>query len=326
MTTPNQPNDERHHTNGVTERVAPSPIPPRPSPQAGSSADKGSDNSSEKSEPRSDSGKADVPAPEAAEGNGSRFEEGWSQQKPQSNLNRPGQAPVRGRSSSVGLGGNNGVSNARTTTDLAAKAARKEAAMVKSVGIDGPTRSISRPELIKDLPDLSELRHPLPQSEAPAAQSVPRAQTAASAPAGPSAPSPSPSARSTVSQSVQGGEPLRATVQVRHIDPWSTLKVSLVISVAMFFVWMLAVGFLYIVLSGMGVWDRLNSTFTDMVADNNSSSSTGLIDAGSVFGYASVVGLINVVLFTALATIGVFIYNQCTDLVGGVQVTLADPD
>ncbi len=30
MTTPNQPNDERQQTNGVTERVAPSPIPPRP--------------------------------------------------------------------------------------------------------------------------------------------------------------------------------------------------------------------------------------------------------------------------------------------------------
>ncbi|MFG3523869.1 MULTISPECIES: DUF3566 domain-containing protein [Nocardia] len=324
MTTPNQPNDERNHANGVTERIAPSPIPPRPAPRSGSSADNGSGSSPANPESQGDSAKSGAAAPEAAEAGegrgGSRFEEGWSQlpqREPQSNLNRPGQAPVQGRANpQTGLGG--GVKNARTTTDLAAKAARKEAAMVKSVGIDGPTRSIARPELIKDLPDLSDLRHPLPQADAGAAQSVPMAVKTA-------APTVSPAAQAAVAQAVTSGEPLRATVQVRHIDPWSTLKVSLVISVAMFFVWMLAVGFLYIVLSGMGVWDRLNSTFTDMVNDNNSSATT-IIDAGSVFGYAAVIGLINVVLFTALSTVGVFIYNQCTDLVGGVQVTLADPD
>ncbi|MBF6328768.1 DUF3566 domain-containing protein [Nocardia transvalensis] len=318
MTTPNQPNDERHHANGVTERIAPSPIPPRPIPRPGASGENGSGKAPEMSDKPGDPKGQEAPAdsaPEPAEAGGegqgaSRFEDGWSQlpqREPQSNLNRPGQAPVPGRPPVNPVGLNTGVTNARTTTDLAAKAARKEAAMVKSVGIDGPTRSIARPELVKDMPDLSELRHPLPPTEAAGPQQV------------------SPAAQVAVAQSVTTGEPLRATVQVRHIDPWSTLKVSLVISVAMFFVWMLAVGFLYIVLSGMGVWDRLNSTFTDMVSDNGSTS-TALIDAGSVFGYAAVIGLINVVLLTALSTVGVFIYNQCTDLVGGIQVTLADPD
>ncbi|WP_040802199.1 DUF3566 domain-containing protein, partial [Nocardia concava] len=248
---------------------------------------------------------------------GSPFQEGWSQlpqREPQSNLYRPGQAATPGSTGSLKGGGGlqggglqGGVSNARTTADLAAKAARKEAAMVKSVGIDGPTRSIARPELVKDLPDLSELRHPLPPPEP-------------IAPAGPV----SPSAPAAVAQAAATGEPLRATVQLRHIDPWSTLKVSLVISVAMFFVWMLAVGLLYLVLEGMGVWERVNSTLGDFADSSNSSSA--LIDAGSVFGYAGVIGLINVVLLTALSTVGVFVYNQCTDLVGGIQVTLADPD
>ncbi|MEV6068279.1 DUF3566 domain-containing protein [Nocardia sp. NPDC052001] len=252
----------------------------------------------------------EVTAPEAVDGQsaGNPYQDGgWSQlpqREPQSNLYRPGQAPTTGRPGGVGL--NAGVSNARTTADLAAKAARKEAAMVKSVGIDGPTRSIARPELVKDLPDLSEMRHPLPPPE----------------PIPPSGPV-SPSAPAAVAAAAATGEPLRATVQVRHIDPWSTLKVSLVISVALFFVWMLAVGLLYLVLEGMGVWERLNSTFTDMVSD---SSASGLIDAGTVFGYAGVIGMINVVLLTALSTVGVFVYNQCTDLVGGIQVTLADPD
>ncbi|WP_454194376.1 DUF3566 domain-containing protein [Nocardia sp. Marseille-Q1738] len=397
MTTPNQPNDERHQTNGVTERIAPSPIPPRPIPRPVASAENGQPGGGQQgggqpgghpgggqpgghqsqpgpqpggqpvgqpgNQPGANQPKAqqqeirdkqgDFPAPQGspdkvpggdgqdhfdqktarintkaeqsapeggekqaggAPGNGgqqSQYQDGWSQlpqREPQSNLYRPGQAPVAGRPNSAGPGGlGNSMSNARTTADLAAKAARKEAAMVKSVGIDGPTRSIARPELIKDMPDLSEIRHPLPPTEAPGAQS---------SPVSPAVP--------VAVAAIASGEPLRATVQIRRIDPWSTLKISLVISVAMFFVWMLAVGLLYIVLEGMGVWERLNNTFTDMVSQD--SGSVGLIDAGTVFGYAGVIGLINVVLFTALGTVGTFIYNQCCDLVGGIQVTLADPD
>ncbi|WP_305093224.1 DUF3566 domain-containing protein [Prescottella sp. R16] len=183
-------------------------------------------------------------------------------------------------------------------TGTAAPGARSKAA-----AIDGPTRSIARPDLAKDMPDLSEVKHP---STAPAPGGARKAAASALAVPAPVA-----------------GEGLRATVQLRRIDPWSALKVSLVISVALFFVWMVAVGLLYVVLDGMGVWDRLNNAFTEIITD---SSTGGLVSSGQVFGYSALIGLMNVVLFTALATIGSFIYNLCSDLVGGVQVTLADPD
>ena len=38
------------------------------------------------------------------------------------------------------------------------------------------------------------------------------------------------------------------------------------------------------------------------------------------------IGAINIVLFTALCTIGAFVYNICSDLVGGIEVTLAERD
>lgn len=182
--------------------------------------------------------------------------------------------------------------------------ADRSAAKTKAAVIDGPTRHIERKDLAKDLPDLSTVKHPLP--------SAPAEEPAAAQPAAPVA-----------TAAPVAGEPLRATVQVRRIDPWSMLKISSVISVSLFFVWMVAVGLLYGVLEGMGVWERLNSAFTDMVSDTGGG---GLITAGQVFGYATVIGLVNTILFTALATLGAFIYNLCTDLVGGVQVTLADPD
>ncbi|MDO1483868.1 Transmembrane domain of uncharacterised function (DUF3566) [Rhodococcus rhodochrous] len=183
---------------------------------------------------------------------------------------------------------------------------RAAAAKAKSAVIDGPTRHIERKDLAKDLPDLSAVKHPSPGS--PSTGETPQV----SAPSTTAVPTASPAAG-----------PLRATVQIRRIDPWSMLKISSVISVSLFFVWMIAVGLLYGVLAGMGVWERLNSAFTDIVSDAGSGA---LVSAGQVFGYATIIGIANTVLLTALATLGAFIYNLCTDLVGGVQATLADPD
>ncbi len=119
--------------------------------------------------------------------------------------------------------------------------------------------------------------------------------------------------------------PVRASMQIRRIDPWSTLKVSLVLSVALFFVWMIAVAFLYLVLGGMGVWSKLNSNVGDLL-NNTSGSSGDLVSSGTIFGGAVLIGLVNIVLLSAMATIGAFIYNLTTDLIGGVEVTLADRD
>jgi Transmembrane domain of unknown function (DUF3566) len=136
-----------------------------------------------------------------------------------------------------------------------------------------------------------------------------------------------PPASSTTTSRVQVGSrprgPLRASMQIRRVDPWSVLKVSLLLSVALFFVWMIAVAFLYLVLGGMGVWSKLNSNVGDLLTNT---SNTELVSSGAIFGGAALIGLVNIVLLTAMATVGAFIYNLTTDLVGGVEVTLADRD
>lgn len=221
------------------------------------------------------------------------------QSTPQTNLsNRGGSLPTGGQVSAAAA--DRTAAYPAVTEDADAKTQRREAAKSKAAVIDGPTRHIERKDLAKDMPDLSAVRHPESGSEK---------QSAVAAPA--------------LVAARPEGESLRATVQLRKIDPWSTLKISLVIAVSLFFVWMVAVGLLYAVLDGMGVWDRLNSAFTEIV---NESGGGGLVSAGQVFGYAAVIGVINVILFTALTTIGSFIYNLSSDLVGGVEVTLADRD
>ena len=117
--------------------------------------------------------------------------------------------------------------------------------------------------------------------------------------------------------------PRRASLQVKRVDPWSVLKLALVLSVAMFFVWMIAVAVLYGVLDGMGVWDQLNGTFTELTQSDNTATEA-LISAGRVFSVASIIGGINIVLVTALATVAAFIYNVAADFAGGVELTLSE--
>ncbi|HEU5473139.1 MAG TPA: DUF3566 domain-containing protein [Actinophytocola sp.] len=120
-----------------------------------------------------------------------------------------------------------------------------------------------------------------------------------------------------------GRGPRRANLQIKRFDPWSVLKLSLVLGVALFFVWLVAVGALYAVLDGMGVWDKINGISTDLLQSAESSSEP-LISAGRVFGIAAIVGAVNIVLFSALATVGAFVYNVSADLAGGLEVTLAE--
>jgi hypothetical protein len=134
-----------------------------------------------------------------------------------------------------------------------------------------------------------------------------------------------PAGRTQVAASRHQG-PVRASMQIRRVDPWSVLKVSAVLSVALFFVWMIAVAFLYLVLGGMGVWSKLNSNVGDLLTSASGSSGGELVSSGTIFGGAALIGLVNIVLLTAMATIGAFIYNLTTDIVGGVEVTLADRD
>jgi hypothetical protein len=120
--------------------------------------------------------------------------------------------------------------------------------------------------------------------------------------------------------------PRRARLQLRHIDTWSALKISLVLSIALFFIWMVAVAVLYGVLSALGVFDTLNDLFGQLGSSSGTRGGGDVITPGLVFWGAAVIGAINVVLMTALCTVGTFIYNLCSDLVGGLELTLSERD
>jgi hypothetical protein len=157
-------------------------------------------------------------------------------------------------------------------------------------------------------------RSPSPSPGAAATASQPFVATAATA--------------ATVGQPLRTGKPKRARLVVRRVDPWSVLKFSLLFSLCLFVVFVVAVAALYFALDALGVFDSVNQFVRDVTQANPGGKATGGFDvtfsAGRIIGSAVVIGLINVVIITAISTLGAFLYNLCADIVGGIEVTLGE--
>ncbi|HET8600951.1 MAG TPA: DUF3566 domain-containing protein [Segeticoccus sp.] len=121
--------------------------------------------------------------------------------------------------------------------------------------------------------------------------------------------------------------PRRVRLTVSRCDPWSVMKISFLLSVAIGIAFVVMIAVLWLLLSGMGVFADVNRTVSDIVNNPQSGSAFNIMDYigfGRVVSLAVVIGVIDVVLMTAISTLGAFLYNICSSLVGGLQVTLSD--
>lgn len=118
-----------------------------------------------------------------------------------------------------------------------------------------------------------------------------------------------------------GRSPRRARLTLSHINVYSVFKFSCVLAIALFFVWLIMVGVLYGILDVSGVFSKINDTVHTISGDGKSND---VVTGSLVFGSAIIIGVVNIVLFIALSTIGAMIYNLCADLVGGAEVTLSE--
>ncbi|MFG2061837.1 DUF3566 domain-containing protein [Micromonospora sp. NPDC048871] len=133
-------------------------------------------------------------------------------------------------------------------------------------------------------------------------------------------------ARSSVSSAASRG-PRRARLNLKRIDPWSVMKFAFAVSVVLFIVIVVATSVLYLALDAMGVFSSVNDSLSDLVNAGGGQGTNGFqITAKGVIFSSMLIGAVNVVLFTALATLGAFVYNVCADLVGGIELTLAERD
>ena len=208
-------------------------------------------------------------------------------------------------------------------------------------GGDGAAPEVQRPDGPPPAPPVSATQS-IPASGAMRAQSAaPASAPVAARPAPPSTPPPggptrtaAPTARPAGGAAKGRGKgkaagrgPRRARLQLRHIDIWSAFKISLVLSIVLFFIWIIAIAILYVVLNSLGVFSTINDLFGQLgSASGQAQGGSQVVTPKVVFIGAAVIGAINVILMTALCTVATFIYNMCADLVGGLEVTLSERD
>lgn len=117
----------------------------------------------------------------------------------------------------------------------------------------------------------------------------------------------------------------RARLRLTHIDPWSVMKTAFLLSIAFAIVTVVSVFIVWTVLDAAGVWDSINSTIADVVgSDADSFDIEGYVGMSRVMGLTLLIAAVDVVLITAMATLGAFLYNLAAALLGGIDVTLAE--
>lgn len=118
--------------------------------------------------------------------------------------------------------------------------------------------------------------------------------------------------------------PRRVRLTVSRIDPFSVFKISFLLSVAIGIATVVMVGVLWTVLAGMGVFDNLNELLRTLDSEGSNFDLMDYIGFGKVLSLSVLIGVIDVILMTAIATLMAFLYNICASLVGGLQLTLTD--
>ena len=119
----------------------------------------------------------------------------------------------------------------------------------------------------------------------------------------------------------------RARLVLARVDPWSVMKLSFLLSIALAIVAIVAVFVLWSVLDTMGVFDSVGRSVESVTRSNDNAQGIDIFDyvgLGRVLSLTIVLAGVNVVLMTALCTLGAFLYNMAAGLVGGLHVTFTE--
>ncbi|MDY5585691.1 MAG: DUF3566 domain-containing protein [Arcanobacterium sp.] len=110
---------------------------------------------------------------------------------------------------------------------------------------------------------------------------------------------------------------------VSRIDPWSALKISFLVSVAIGIMMVIAAIILWLMLDSMHVW----SGITDLLTTFNNSTLLQLaqfLEFGRLIPFAIVIAVVEIVLMTALGGLFALVFNVVAMLVGGFKITVTD--
>ncbi len=120
----------------------------------------------------------------------------------------------------------------------------------------------------------------------------------------------------------------QAHLMVSRFEPWSVMKFSFMISLACFVILFVAVALLYATLAGLGVFDAIQNALNNVTSGQGTGgvNISKYLSASTILSYTALLGVLNVFLITAFATVGSLVYNLTAHLIGGVEVTLRETE
>jgi hypothetical protein len=118
----------------------------------------------------------------------------------------------------------------------------------------------------------------------------------------------------------------KARLRLVQVEPWSVMKTAFMLSIAIGIVTVVAVAIVWGVLGAAGLWDSVNSIVQDSIGDSSGApfEIQKYLGTSRVLGFTMIVAVADVILITAIATLGAFLYNLAAGLLGGIEMTFAE--
>ena len=122
------------------------------------------------------------------------------------------------------------------------------------------------------------------------------------------------------------GGPRRVRLVINRVDPWSVLKVSLLLNVAIGIMMVVGAAIVWFMLDSLHVFSQIQD-LVGSVVETNSNAFTGVVEYmkfSRAISMSTIIAVVNLILSTALCTLAALIYNVIASLVGGIHLILAD--
>jgi hypothetical protein len=117
----------------------------------------------------------------------------------------------------------------------------------------------------------------------------------------------------------------KARLRVARVDPWSVMKTALLFGVASLIMLVVATFLVFLVIDQTGLYQTINEGVTLIFSSGDKPFDVETyINTQRAVGVAALVGVLDVVIITALATIFAALYNLAANVMGGIEITLAE--
>ena len=104
-----------------------------------------------------------------------------------------------------------------------------------------------------------------------------------------------------------------------YIDFWSTVKLSFLAGICLAIIAIVGTFLVWTVLDRTGIFDQVNSLFKD-ISGAGGSDLKSILGLGQVMGFSLVVGILDIVVITALGAVFALLYNLSVKITGGLLV------